>query len=186
MERPIRRVFAAIVPPLAVREDLARRLAAASDVRWTPAPNMHVTLVFEPACADVPELITRLGSAVAGHRAFRLRIGGAGSFQARRGYTLWMAARGAIEADQTALRAVRVAVGARADAVGHLTLARVRESVDTAAALATIAALPTHEWPVEEVWLYESVLAGGPDGRSRYDPLARFPLAPTPGPPRTP
>lgn len=74
-----------------------------------------------------------------------------------------------------------MAVGARADAVGHLTLARVREPQ---AGLAAIAALPARQWLVDEVVLYESALATALGERSRYDLLARFPL--TPAPPRTP
>ena len=174
MQRPTRRVFAAIVPPQAVREDLARRLAKVPDIRWTPASNMHVTLLFEPACADVPELIAHLRAATEGHPGFLLRIGGAGSFHARRGSTLWMAARGATDHDHASLRGLLMAVGARAGAVGHLTLARVREPGD---ALAAIAALPAREWLVDEIVLYESALAKALGERSRYDVVAGFPLA---------
>lgn len=175
MEQPTRRMFAAIVPPLAMREELARRLAATPDIRWTPPENMHVTLVFDPACADVPGMADHLSAATEGCPAFRMRIGGAGSFHARRGSTLWLAARGSADPDQAALRALLMAVGARADAVGHLTLARVREP---GAGLAAIDALPTLEWLVEEVVLFESTLATAPGERSRHTVVARFPLAP--------
>lgn len=169
MEHPTRRVFAAFVPPLAMREELALRLAACEGVRWTPASNMHVTLIFDPACVDPAALIDGLASAVLDHEPFRLILRGEGAFETRRGSTLWLAAGGATEADQARLRKLRVAAGSRADAVGHLTLARVRER-------AAIAALPAQEWKVDEVKVYESKLGGGPGGRSRYDLLARLPL----------
>ena len=174
MDHPTRRVFAALVPPRTVREEIALRLAASPGVRWTPAANMHITLVFDAACPDVPALILRLASTVLGQSPFRMTLGGAGAFETRRGATVWMAAEGAGEADKSRLRDLRVASGSRADAVGHLTLARVREP---SAALAAVAALPRQEWAVETVQLFESAPGKGPGGRPRYDLLARLPFA---------
>lgn len=169
------RIFAAIVPPAELCEEIAQGLAHHSGIRWNPASNMHITLVFDPACADVPALTTKLQAAVTGLSPFRLRIGGAGSFQTRRTSTLWLAADGATAEDKARLQSLRLAVGGRADAVGHLTLART-PTPDLA--LAAIAALPARDWRVEEIGLYRSILGEGPEGHSHYDLFARLPFAP--------
>lgn len=169
------RVFAAIAPPEAMCEALARELANTPDVNWMPASNMHVTLVFDPACADVPALLARLRAAVTGQTPFRLRIGGAGSFQTRRNSTLWLAARGTTDADEARLHALKASIGGRADGVEHLTLTRTKEPE---AALDAITALPARDWLVEGIGLYQSLLGQGPDGRSRYELLATLPFSP--------
>ena len=126
-------MFAAVVPPEDVREDLAEFLDVRDGLRWTPPDRMHLTLAFLP---DVPERILepleeRLAAAVADLEPFTCSLGGAGAFpHPDRPALLWLGVgEGAPQLERLALRVrgAASAVGAAPDGkrfLPHLTLAR--------------------------------------------------------------
>ncbi len=185
-DRRSRRLFTALVPPVAVRAAVAAALPGDLGVRWARAEQMHVTLAFHGAVRDVGSLVERISTAAAGHPPIRLRIGGAGSFDHHGGSVVWLGADGATASDRVELRALAARCGASRRFTPHLTLARVRRS-QAASALAVAAAVEPSEIVVNEVSVVESLLGAGEGGRARYTVVARPGLsgcAGTEGPPR--
>ena len=79
------RLFAAIVPPDEVLEDLEEFLAPrreAAEFRWTVPEQWHLTLAFMPAVADrrLDDLVERLTRAGRRRTPFGLRVAGGGAF----------------------------------------------------------------------------------------------------------
>ncbi|HEY0830593.1 MAG TPA: RNA 2',3'-cyclic phosphodiesterase [Candidatus Dormibacteraeota bacterium] len=151
----------------------------APDFRWTPAPNLHLTIRFlghvEMALAE--GIADRL--AAAGLRDFDLELGDVGSFKkGRMTRVVWLGLRtGAEEIGDLAAR-VEVECGrAGLEAEGrrfhaHLTLARARPR-DGALPPALPAPPELAAWRAEEVILYRSLLGRG---GSVYEPLRRIRL----------
>ena len=134
------RLFAAVVPPAEVLEDLDEFLAPrreAAKFRWTVPEQWHVTLAFMPAVADrhLDDLVERLTRAGRRRTPFRLRVAGGGAFpNPARARVLWTGVetdqRSATELDRLASGARAAAAKAGAGAEGgrftaHLTLARL-------------------------------------------------------------
>lgn len=174
-----RRLFVALALPDAVREELAGYLAAcaalASEQRWAPPANLHLTLHFLGWIG--PEPMARVAEALSGVRRppFTLRIGGLGRFgTAARPRVLWvdvMAGR-----EPLAALAGEVALACREAGVAgedrpynpHLTLCRVRPGTRLPA-LPEPPPLPA--WEARSFVLFQS--RPGPRG-SVYVPLHEY------------
>ncbi|WP_200174174.1 RNA 2',3'-cyclic phosphodiesterase [Tomitella cavernea] len=171
-DRCPRRLFTALVPPVAIRAVIAAALPGGLGVRWARAEQMHVTLAFHGAVRDVGALVERIAADAAEHPPIRLRIGGASSFDHHGGSVVWLGADGATEPDRAELRALASRCGASRRFTPHLTLARVRRS-QAASALAVAAAVEPVEIVVRDVSVVESMLGAGEDGRALYTVVAR-------------
>lgn len=173
---PMRRLFTAIVPPRALRDRITGALPSSTGVRWMPAENLHITLAFHGAVRDAGALTDRIRGAAAAFPEIRLRVGGAGNFETRRGAAVWIGADGAGAADRNALRALADACGAGGSFTPHITLARVRRR-ELPAALAAVAAARPEDYTADAVSIVESRLGEGPEGRALYTEIARGRLA---------
>ncbi len=183
------RLFAALIPPDDVVEDLEEFLAVRRDFgefRW--AAEFHVTLAFMAEAADrhLDELIERLGRAAGRRTPLTSRIAGGGAFpDVARARVLW-AGLELDEAGRTELD--RLATGCRAAAsksgIGvdgqrfrpHVTLARLGRPAEVTKWVRLLDAYAGPDWPVEELALVQSHLGEGPRGRPRYEVLETFPL----------
>lgn len=186
------RLFAAIVPPSEVIEDLEEHLAprisadGAEAIRWTDPHQWHVTLAF---CADVPDrviddLTERLERA--GHRAAPLTLGlsGAGTFpnpySAR---VLWMGVTDEEDGLRPLGRTVRAAfnkAGATPDGTRfhpHVTLGRFRRPMEATRWIRALDAYEGPTWRAGSLTLIESHLGEGRGRRPRYEVVAELPLA---------
>lgn len=168
-------------------QEALRRELTGDVVRWVPAGQVHLTLLFlgDVAADRLPELKTALSGACAGQPTLSLRVEGLGAFP-RRGppRVLWLGLTGEVAGLAGLQGRVEAAAGPFAARPGrkpfhpHLTLGRVRDR-DRGAAKAverTLAGFGFGEsWPWEagEVRLMRSVLdpAGAVHAR-----LAGFPL----------
>ncbi|MGY1633875.1 RNA 2',3'-cyclic phosphodiesterase [Geodermatophilus sp. SYSU D01186] len=181
-----RRLFFAVTPPPAARDDLDRALEplrdAAGAPRWTAPGRWHLTLLFLGAVPDatVEPLVAAAGPAVAGTPPLRLQLAGAGRFGSRRRPQVCWAGLGGDVGELGAL-AVRLARAARRLRLAvedrpfraHLTLGRWRPGRPGDGDLPDrLAGYRGPSWPVTEVELLESHL--GP--AARYDRLAAWPL----------
>ncbi|WP_320780092.1 RNA 2',3'-cyclic phosphodiesterase [Streptomyces sp. CRN 30] len=185
------RLFAAVLPPADVTEELAgavaalRRLPGADRLRWTERSNWHFTLAFYGEVGDgaVPDLAERLGRAARRTGPFPLALRGGGQFG--RGRALWTGAGG----DHRTLRLL----AGRAEAAGrkaglpveehrayrpHLTLARSREELDVRPYVELLDAFAGRTWTVGGLALVRSNLprSGVPGERPRYEAVARWDL----------
>ncbi len=179
-----RRMFAAVVPPEDVREDLAEFLDVREGLRWTPADRMHLTLAFLP---DVPERILepleeRLAAAVADLEPFTCSLGGAGAFpHPDRPALLWLGVgEGAPQLERLALRVrgAASAVGAAPDGkrfLPHLTLARPPRDRSAVRWLRVLDTFRSRTWTVDQVELIDSQLLGR-GRRPLHDTVATLPL----------
>ncbi|WP_093837644.1 RNA 2',3'-cyclic phosphodiesterase [Streptomyces aidingensis] len=206
------RVFAALLPPTEVVEELAeavralRRLPGTEDFRWTGRQDWHLTLAFygEMPLAAVGGLEERLGRAAARRAAFELWLAGGGRFGDR---VLWAGVGG----DRTALARLATAARAAGRKAGaphretrryhpHLTLARgarpltarpltARPEPDGAAGprawAAALDGFRSAAWCAGELVLMRSEPPepGTPGARPRYTVRSAWPLQPPPSPP---
>jgi 2'-5' RNA ligase len=183
------RLFVGLAPPAAVLDDLEAACApfrlVRDDLRWTSRDLWHVTLAFlgEVAEETLADLAPGLENAAGRHRAFVLRVSGAGSFSNPvRANVLWSGMSG----DRRALADLAKTVSAAAREAGaappdayrgftpHLTLARCRAPVDVREIVATLGCYRGPEWTVEEIYLIRSTLARQP----RYETLETWKLRP--------
>ena len=191
------RIFAALVPPDAVVEDLGTflepRQEAGGDLRWTDPPQWHVTLAF---MAQVPQgsvdaLVEELSGAVEGRPPLALRIEGGGAFpnpySAR---VLWAGIEGgdgALASLTSIARGVRRAANhAGASPEGgpfhpHVTVARLRRPAEATRWIRVLDSYAGPTWLADEVTLVASHLGEGRGHRPRYEHLAHIPLAPPAG-----
>jgi 2'-5' RNA ligase len=188
-----RRLFVGLEPPPGAREALARAARStlgARSFRLYAAPDVHLTLCFlgEVLEAARPALVAALAASLAGARAFRARIAGAGAFpRPGRERVLWAGlalepeARARlldlVQRTEAAVRACGLACDERPapDAFEpHLTLARPRPGARVPAEFYALAF--DLAWEPGEVCLFESVRE--PTAAGRYPALARFPLQP--------
>jgi RNA 2',3'-cyclic 3'-phosphodiesterase len=126
-----------------VQDELRRGLAKIGKIGWTSPAGIHVTLKF---LGDIPEsqiqpLQELLAQAAASARPFTLEARGLGAFpNLRAPRVLWIGLHGS-EADMEALRGLQVMIENGTSDLGfqkearafapHLTLARLRERVET-------------------------------------------------------
>jgi len=187
---PSRRLFVALEPAEPVRRRIAaaaaglRRAAgrAASEVRWVPDENVHLTLQFLGAVPEerVEAVVAVLAAAAAAARPLSLEVKGAGGFpNARRPRVVWLGLGG----DVAALSAFAADLGRRLAPLGfppearpfsaHLTLGRAREARGAPGLGGALAAAAEEEgiaWRVTDLVLFESHLS--PRG-PRYEALRR-------------
>jgi RNA 2',3'-cyclic 3'-phosphodiesterase len=173
---PMRRVFFALPPAVALQQALARvadEVALAAQGRAPQSDSIHMTLAFigDVAVARIGELVG-LGAAVSAQR-FALSLDRVGSF--RRARVAWIAPAAVPPALVVLQRAIADALaraGFRTEArpfAPHVTLAR-----HCTRAMATGEHRCAVRWPVTDFALWAS--AATPQG-ARYDEIARWPLA---------
>ncbi|MGW1316866.1 RNA 2',3'-cyclic phosphodiesterase [Streptomyces sp. NPDC002426] len=185
------RLFAAVLPPEPVADELARALAplhaipGAADLRWTAPAGRHFTLAFLGEVDEelLPELDARMERAARRTAPFPLRISGGGRFDGR---ALWAGAAGGL--DTLRLLAARAHAAARKAGVPmeeehrrytpHLTLARSRGHADLTPYTAALEGFQGREWEVREMSLVRSRLpAGGvPGEQPRHEVVRAWPL----------
>ena len=200
------RLFAAVVPPGDVVEDLdaflepRREAGREAGLRWSPPEQWHVTLAF---AAEVPEhrlddVTERLEAAAARRRPFVLRLAGAGALPdvARARVLVADVDAGASEPVPAAAELERLAVGVRTALATagvavdgtrfrpHLTLARRNRPADVVRWVRLLEGWRSAPFAVEHVDLVASYLGEGPRGGPRHQPLLRLPLGPSPDPRR--
>ncbi len=185
------RLFAALLPPDAVADELAaevaalRKLPGADWLRWTGRPGWHFTLAFYGEVDDdvVPDLSARLERAAHRTDPFRLALRGGGQFG--RGRALWTGAEGDLttlrllaDRSEAAARKAGVAMGEHRRYKAHLTVARSREAVDVRPYVEALAGFTSRTWTVDELVLVRSNLprSGVPGEEPRYEAVARWPL----------
>ena len=185
------RLFAAVVPPDHVLEDLDEFLAPrreAAEFRWTLPEQWHLTLAFLPEVADrhLDDLVERLTRAGRRRTPFEVRVAGGGAFpNPARARVLWAG----LEADEHArTELARLATGARAAATKagaggdggrfkpHLTLARLGRPGEVGNWVRLLDGYVGPAWTVDALTLVESHLGEGPRKRPRHVVLQTFPL----------
>ncbi|MBA0053238.1 RNA 2',3'-cyclic phosphodiesterase [Streptomyces sp. AJS327] len=195
------RLFAALLPPPAVTEQLAagvrelRRLPEADRLRWTERSGWHVTLAFygDVPEATLPRIEEGLARAASGCAPLELRIVGGGRFGYR---ALWAGVRGEHRSTLSELRRL----AAESSAVGrhagletedlehrpyrpHLTLGltgRAHPPADLPAFVTALAAFRSPPWTADELALVRShpPTSGVLRERPRYETLTTWPLTP--------
>ncbi|MFJ4472970.1 RNA 2',3'-cyclic phosphodiesterase [Streptomyces sp. NPDC089424] len=182
------RLFAALLPPEDVAEELASEVRAlkglpgADGLRWTERAGWHFTLAFYGEVHDdlVPELAERLGRAARRTAAFPLAVRGGGQFG--QGRALWAGAEGDLatlrllaERAEAAARKAGVEMGEHRRYKAHLTLARSRDARDVRPYVDALAGFTGRTWTVDELALVRSNLptSGVPGEQPRYEAVAR-------------
>lgn len=187
------RLFAAIVPPQEVLDDLeehlAPRIEASDGVRWTDPTQWHITLAFCPAAPDhvLDDLTERLGNAGRRARPFTLALLGAGTFpNPYAARILWAGIAdpgGGLSPLGASVRNAFNKAGATPDGTRfhpHVTLGRFRRPTEATRWIRAFSAYEGPEWRVGAIHLIESHLGEGRERRPRYEVVAELPL---PGPP---
>ncbi|MEU9730773.1 RNA 2',3'-cyclic phosphodiesterase [Streptomyces sp. NPDC048002] len=185
------RLFAAVLPPEGVSDELAlevgalKKLPGADLMRWTGQPGWHFTLAFygEVEDAVVPGLSERLARVARRTGPFGLGLRGGGQFG--HGRALWIGADGDVAAlrlladrAEAAGRKAGVPMGDHRRYRPHLTVARSRDAVDVTPYLSALDAFTGRDWTVAELALVRSSLprSGVPGEQPRYEAVARWPL----------
>lgn len=180
------RLFAAVVPPDEVLDELERAIAPYAGqvpgLRWPERATWHVTLAFfgEVPERALPDLCARLGRAARRHPVPALAFTGFGAFSSvRRARVFWAGLSG----DSMARLADSVrAAGRRAGAAhtdekrfhAHLTLARAKAETDLRPLVDALAGFTGSPWQAETIELFKSE----PGPRVRYESLGSWALAP--------
>ena len=161
------RLFAAIRPPIVVRERLRLAMSGVEGARWQSDDQLHCTLRFfgEVDRHQGDDLLAALRSLAV--RAPELRIEGTGAFD-RRGRidTLWARV---VPREPVAAMAAKVERAAQAAGLPpehrayrpHVTLARGRGMSGAAAWVERTQALATEAWVPDRWGMYESTLGRG-------------------------
>jgi 2'-5' RNA ligase len=179
------RLFAALdLPPEIVRslEDLLRHLRPAARVAWSPPSNLHITTKFIGWWPD--ERLDELKAALAGlppRDPIAVHLHRLGFFPNERAPRVFWCGIEAPGLDRLAAATDRAtaALGLEPEKrpfSPHLTLARIKERIDTGPLQKAIAALPSLDFgrcEARSFFLYRSELK--PTG-SVYTKLAEFPL----------
>src|SRR5512139_812016 len=174
------RLFVAIRPPEAVREQLLDLMEGIPDVRWQDDGQLHLTLRFigeveRPVAEDIATGLQHVR-----FDRFSLALDGVGKFEKPRNGALWA---GVQPKDQ--LKALAAKVERACQSAGlepeqrayhpHITLARWKgRATGLDSFLERNAALTSKSWEVGDFILFESRL--GRDG-AHYEAVAAFPLA---------
>lgn len=187
------RLFAALVPPDDVVEDLEEFLAPRRDapeaagLRWTSAEQWHLTLAFMGDVADrhLDDLVERLGRAAARRGPLELTVTGGGAFPSV-GRAKVLYAGLDVDGRDADLRHLAVgtrAAAAKAGADGeggrfrpHVTLARLGRPADVVRWVRLLDTYRGPTWRAGEVTLVRSHLGEGPRRRPRYEVLETFAL----------
>lgn len=181
------RLFAAVVPPSGVLDELERAIAPhvgqVPGLRWPDRATWHITLGFFGEVPErvVPELEVRLARAVRRHGVLDLAFTGFGAFSsARRARVFWAGLSG----DPMTRLADSVRAGARRAGAAqtddkrfhaHLTLARSKTETDLRPLVESLSGFSGSPWRAEAVRLVRSH-----QGASvRYESLAEWALAPS-------
>ena len=153
------RLFAGIAFDAATREAFAQALERArphaDHAKWTRVDKAHLTLVFI-GDGDPQALADAVRAAAGRHRAFSLRLYGAGAFGRR---VLWVGAEGELEPLQV-LQADLAQTLARPDEhpyAPHVTLARAKKPRSFGPAVHALEGFASPPFRVEAVTLFESV-----------------------------
>lgn len=193
------RIFAAIVPPPQVVEDLddflapRRESSATPGPRWAAPEQFHVTLAFagEARASDVEEAQEAIEQVTRRRGPLELRLRGAGAFPGPgHARALWLGVESASEPTTTSseapltslANAVRTAArGAGVAAEGgtfvpHLTVARLGRPADATKWLRVLDTYTSATWHADEIVLFASHLGQGRGGRPRHEELAVFGL----------
>lgn len=179
------RLFAALMPPPAVLEELDAGLeplrAEMPSVRWTRMPSWHLTLAFLGSVhtPQVDQLIGQLSRVAAQSRPIQLGFAGAGRFGQQ---VLWTGVAGNLEPLGVLAGSVRagagrvgIEVGAR-PYHGHLTLARGSDGVDLRPLAQRLRGYVGSPWVATDMHLVRSHLGAGPGGTARHDTYTSWPL----------
>ncbi|WP_344523303.1 RNA 2',3'-cyclic phosphodiesterase [Streptomyces albiaxialis] len=192
------RLFAAVLPPEPVADELARAaeslraLPGAGELRWTERAGWHFTLAFYGEVGDEgtrEELCERLARAARRASPLTLRLAGGGRFGDR---ALWAGlGEGSDREPLKRLAGAAVAAGRRSglameDTHGsfrpHLTLARVRrpEPVDLRPYVEALGPFTGTSWTADRLTLVRSRLPdSGVEGeKPRYEALTSWSLGP--------
>ena len=158
----------------------ALREALELDARWAPPEQLHLTLKFlgDVTSDALAALARNAGGRLAAEKPFAVTVGGIGAFPSnRQARILWMG----VQDGQPALARLARKLDRSAGRIGverdrrpyraHVSLARLRDAV--LVRLDQVATPDPVSFPVEEVVLYESRLAGT---GATHVPLARLPL----------
>ncbi|MFF5448704.1 RNA 2',3'-cyclic phosphodiesterase [Streptomyces sp. NPDC012888] len=181
------RVFIALAPPDAAKDELARALRPAYEayprMRWNRIEDWHITLAFlgELPAATVPLLRPPLAELAAARRPVRLALRGSGHFDER---VLWSGIDGDLEALHGLAGEVREVVRECGIAFEdrplrpHLTLARARRDDPSSVlrAAAGLAAFSGRGWPAGRLHLVGSNFGRGP-GPIRYRDIESWEFA---------
>lgn len=177
------RLFFAVTPPDHVRAKIAhwQQLWSKSvhNVKWVKEENLHLTLKFlgEVVPTQLDQVVSAARSALVGHPAFALVVGGTGVFpHPRRARVLWLG----LKDDAGQLARLQQYLDRSLSNLGfpsenkpfapHLTLGRLRQPSEVARPVFPAENLIL---PVNRIILYESILK--PHG-PLYKPLATFKL----------
>lgn len=185
------RLFAAVLPPQDVSDELAlrvaelRRLPGTSGLRWTGVAGWHFTLAFYGEVDDfvVADLSARLERAARRTPAFSLAVRGGGQFG--HGRALWAGAAGDLAElrllagrAEAAGRKAGVEMGEHRRYKAHLTVARSREAVEVRPCLDVLDGFAGRTWTVDELALVRSNLptSGVVGEQPRYEVVGRWAL----------
>ena len=183
------RLFLAGLVPDVLQAEMYAQLAAArraaSQARWVPSGQLHLTLAFlgEVEASRVPTLVSALQPVALRHSAVQLWLRGAGTFgRPHQPDVLYAKLAGEVEGLRALEKEVEAALspwateGKPAPFHPHLTLARARGRQGDAALSRCVRALREQlfgSFRLEQLVLFQSVL--GPGG-ARHTPVVEFPL----------
>lgn len=186
------RIFAAVVPPQPVIEELeeyvAPRREADSRLRWVWPEQWHLTTLFIDDCPDrsLDRLIDGLGEIASRTAPFTVTLRGGGCFPdpfaVRVLFLEVTAGADELRALSKTSRALASSVGAPPDGarfLPHLTLARTRTRIEGTRWLGVLDSFGQFGWQATELQVIRSHRGEGPGRRSRYERLAVLPLAGT-------
>ncbi|MHB1010298.1 MAG: RNA 2',3'-cyclic phosphodiesterase [Propionibacteriaceae bacterium] len=184
------RLFAAVIPPAEVVDELGRWVDPRRDDawRWASPADWHVTLAFygdvEPWRYET--LVEGLGETARRTSPFVLRLDGVGCFgsvdKARVLYADVEDLDGVLPRLAMSCRTAATTIGievARQKYHPHVTLARRDRASDAARHVRALGELRTRPWEVAEIVLVESFLGQGARGAARHEVREHFPLART-------
>ncbi|MDO5698351.1 MAG: RNA 2',3'-cyclic phosphodiesterase [Dermatophilus congolensis] len=195
------RIFAALVPPEEVVEDLDEFLAPRREstgspgLRWAVPEQFHITLAFagDARASDVEEAQEAIAAACRRRPPLDLRLAGAGAFPGPgHARALWVgvgdhdaqpfsppetpaALSSLAEAVRTATRGAGIAAEGGAFRA-HLTVARLGRPIDATKWLRVLETYRSVPWRADEVTLFASYLGQGRGGKPRHEELAVFSL----------
>ncbi|MEV0823947.1 RNA 2',3'-cyclic phosphodiesterase [Nonomuraea rubra] len=180
------RLFAALVPPDDVLDEIAHAIAPhvgqVPGLRWPGRETWHITLGFFGEVPEqvLPELEVRLARAVHRYPVLNLAFDGFGAFSSvRRARVLWVGVTG----DSMTRLADSVKAGARRAGAAqtdekrfhpHLTLARAKAETDLRELVESLSGFSGSPWRAERVRLVRSHTGA----QVRYESLAEWALAP--------
>jgi RNA 2',3'-cyclic 3'-phosphodiesterase len=148
--------------------------------RWTKPENLHITLLFigETAEPDIEPLNQKLRALATETACFPIRIEGAGAFpDAREARMIWLGVRKSKDLMELQNK-IAITIGkGPTDYVPHITLARLRNKKNVWDTIKPFARESWGKVEVQEVVLFESILAGP---IPIYKALEVIPLKPLP------